>query len=364
MKYEQLDNMKRISPPSLREFVETYVNNYVPVVIKDFFTDSPIAKVKTLDDFNERLGGVVLNVWETLPNLFDRTRTTRPTDVPMCSYRVKDYIRYLKLNQPKEVLVGHRYMPPKKVLQQFKVDRLINEMKRVDKAVSSEMFMGVPGNVTPMHFDRDNRQNLFHQVVGRKFVVIISPEQSKKIWPIFSIASVSLHDMSLPDLKKFIEYTKAQCCVLSPGETIYFPPLYWHSLIYLDNAATVTFRFGRSRMGKFMVDAVNYFDSYWLNVCKKIIHKDLKTDAIAREIYQTVKANTERNFPSKLAKYYHMKKVFKELFYKFCPEAIQGMNNYDVLDRIQDNVARREIGRGYIQKHPVEPLATMEAMLA
>lgn len=364
MEYEELDNMKRIQPPSLEDFVGTYVNNYQPVVIKGLFKDSPIAQIRNFDDFSGRLGGVFLNVWETLTSQFDRARTTRPTDTPMCGYHVKDYVRYLNLSGPKEVLVGHRYMPPKQVWAQFKLDRLINEMPRIDKAVSSEMFMGVPGNVTPMHFDRDNRQNLFHQVIGRKFVIIIQPEQSKKIWPIFSIASVSLHDMDVEDIKKFVRYTKASCCVLKAGETIYFPPLAWHSLHYLDNTVTVTFRFGRSRMGKFMVDAVDYFDLNWLNVCKKIIHKEWNTDDVTRDIYRTVKRAAEKKHASKLAKYYHMKKVLKDLYRAHCSESIQGMDNYDVLDRIQDNVARREIGRGYIQKHSVKTLITMEDLLA
>lgn len=52
----------------------------------------------------------------------------------------------------------------------------------------------------------------------------------------------------------FLKFVGAYDVILYPGETIYIPPLWWHFLQYMDNAMSVSLRFGRSRIGRILYE--------------------------------------------------------------------------------------------------------------
>lgn len=106
-----------------------------------------------------------------------------------------------------------------------------------------QAWFGPEGTVSPLHYDPYH--NLLAQVVGTKRVRLFSPAQSKYLAPHQSklLYNTSQIDIENADTTKYPLFTKTCCeeCVLSPGEMLYIPSLYWHHVRSLEISFSVSF---------------------------------------------------------------------------------------------------------------------------
>jgi ribosomal protein L16 Arg81 hydroxylase len=100
-------------------------------------------------------------------------------------------------------------------------------------------WFGPAGTVTQLHHDEMNI--LMTQVYGRKRIILISPDQSHRLYNERSVYSEV--DGENPDYERHPDFREVQQLqiVLEPGEALFLPVGWWHHVRALDVSITVTF---------------------------------------------------------------------------------------------------------------------------
>jgi hypothetical protein len=104
---------------------------------------------------------------------------------------------------------------------------------------SNELFVGMPGAETPLHFDE--RENLFFQVRGRKEIVVFPFIDYLRLYPFPTTHPCDRQSMVgspvNPDLEAFPRFqgVVGHYATLKAGDLLYLPYGWWHWLRNLDN---------------------------------------------------------------------------------------------------------------------------------
>ncbi|WP_228200171.1 cupin-like domain-containing protein [Acinetobacter tianfuensis] len=102
------------------------------------------------------------------------------------------------------------------------------------------LWMGPAGTFTPLHYDLTN--NMLVQLYGRKKVTLIPalqmPDMYNHCW-VFS----ELNCLDNADLKQYpqLQHVTPLECVLEPGEALFIPIGWWHSVESLDVSISLSF---------------------------------------------------------------------------------------------------------------------------
>jgi lysine-specific demethylase 8 len=116
----------------------------------------------------------------------------------------------------------------------------------------ANIFLSAAGNATHLHFDKDLRHDLIHQVLGRKRYVLIDAARTAQLAPCAApdaayASNLFLDRLPASDLLDFVRSTGGYDCVLEPGETLVLPATLWHYVAYVETALSVHFRLARNR---------------------------------------------------------------------------------------------------------------------
>ncbi|XP_070565402.1 jmjC domain-containing protein F-like [Ptychodera flava] len=113
------------------------------------------------------------------------------------------------------------------------------------RQATMQLWIGTRGNVTPLHYDRNH--GLLAQIVGRKELLLFSPEDTSNLYPYPSYSNRShTSRVNLRELEtegsRFPKLEDAQRyhCILQPGELLYMPPFWWHDVTSLDDCVSIT----------------------------------------------------------------------------------------------------------------------------
>lgn len=109
---------------------------------------------------------------------------------------------------------------------------------------STNLWLGSAATHSGLHFDYND--NLLVQIVGRKVVYLCPPTDAPHLYPLPYNASKGLVDPASVDLERFPHYANASVSrvILSPGDTIFLPRLWWHAVVALDPAISINCWFG------------------------------------------------------------------------------------------------------------------------
>jgi hypothetical protein len=105
------------------------------------------------------------------------------------------------------------------------------------------LWCGGAGNVTPLHYDEPS--NLFIQCHGRKVFRLFPPEDHEALYPTPGLTDpfLSYVDITKPDYRRFPLFRQARAVevLLDPGDALYLPPCWWHTVRSIDTALSVNF---------------------------------------------------------------------------------------------------------------------------
>jgi hypothetical protein len=106
-------------------------------------------------------------------------------------------------------------------------------------SVLTHLWFGMKQTLSPLHFDKYN--NVFSQVVGSKYLIIVDPIYSPKL-------SDGKENSSNVDPRKLVQFLKENNisfteCILNPGDSIFIPSKWWHQIESLSFSVSVSFWF-------------------------------------------------------------------------------------------------------------------------
>ncbi|MEM9492362.1 MAG: cupin-like domain-containing protein [Myxococcota bacterium] len=308
-----LDNIERISEPGPDDFARDYIPARKPVIITDLFRDQPLRQMTTAEDARGALGDMELtSQWNYTAGL--RYEVSDDDTEPLqCS--VADYLDYVDLN-PDTPRMCIEQLAPAELRQTYTVPELCRGTER------SFVFMGNAGNYAHLHFDGDQRQVLMYQIFGRKRVVLIAPEQSKKLMPNENFSSLCLQEMADSDRRDLLRYVRAYECVLEPGEAIFMPSLFWHYLEYVETSMSLHLRFAQNRYGQFF-DTHVHRDMYTQNVAARFVDERFAAGE-GGPVLTSIQDTLAGDYDSAEARYRAIRTLFRDLYRRLCPDAVQG----------------------------------------
>jgi hypothetical protein len=121
----------------------------------------------------------------------------------------------------------------------------VDDMPADSSGVRTSAWLGPKGTVSPLHYDPYH--NILTQVAGFKFIRIVSPNHSAKLYPRaaprHNNSAVNLDDVD-HELFPLFKDAPSQVCVLGPGDMLYIPRHWWHYVRSLSPSFSVNFFWG------------------------------------------------------------------------------------------------------------------------
>jgi len=234
----------RIPAPSLETFEQEYLLPGRPVVLTGLLESWPSWGQWSLQWFEQRYGQLVLSG----NNALEGTR----------SVRVSDYVEGIRSGNSDGLYLDHLSVDSLPGLRQ---GITIPQYCPPYRACQVLVWVGPQGTCLNFHKDNhqplDGNQNLLAQVVGRKRVVLVGPDDDAFMYPkpkkagepLFS--EILLDSVNLDKHPLFAQDTLHET-IVEPGEVVFIPAHHWHYVRSLDISMSVTFWWRASRIIELM----------------------------------------------------------------------------------------------------------------
>lgn len=142
------------------------------------------------------------------------------------------------IDEPEPPAIALQAIPVTDVLPSFERE---NVLPLVDKTVAPRMWLGNKSTIAT-HYDVYS--NVACVVAGRRRFTLFPPDQVANLYigPLLTTpggSPISMVDLRQPDLSRYPRFQQAlevsQVAILEPGDAIYVPILWWHSVESLEN---------------------------------------------------------------------------------------------------------------------------------
>lgn len=322
----------RISMPDQDDFFRDYIFKRQPIVITNLFERQEISNISTLEDATHAWGSMKIHLQEEYTSA---EKTPEPSQQIFMPFR--EYIEFTRSNRstrlccteydtPARVLASFHLPPACRVTSPPEEEIFGLPKKYGDFDLMTAVFIANRGNVAHLHFDGDQREVFLHQVYGRKRVVLFPPAAAIHLRTLDgpytrpSLSGLYLENMSLEEKLSLVDLAGGYHTVLEPGETIYIPMLMWHHIEYLDDAMSLSIRFGRTRFGRFLSLDNFHRDPYIQNVASKMSGPENVLHGFD-PIIEDVKMAYKQPVADMKQKVREVRTLFRGLCTQLCPEA-------------------------------------------
>ncbi len=235
------NHIERIETPNFKTFIQDFYSQMQPVILQGGIDHWPALSKWSPDYFSQTFKNELVEVQ------MDRTRHQ---DFEKKSVQLKriilmqDFVEKIKLSEQTNdiYLTANNAAQNKDFMLKLK-DDLADFSTGYSQTVQTDrhfLWFGPAGTFTPLHYDLTN--NLLAQIYGRKKVTLIPawqmPYMYNDQWVFSEITDLKKADFfQYPSLKKV---TPIECTV-HPGETLFIPIGWWHSVESLDISISVSF---------------------------------------------------------------------------------------------------------------------------
>jgi len=235
LKELDLKPIERRSGLTKKEFQEEYFNKNKPVILTDFTGDWPAKEKWTFDYFRENHGHIMVPVFDN-----DFRKAGEGYLSAKKEMKFGDYLTLIE-NEPTELRMF--------LFNIFKfVPELMNDIKKpkIHDGFLMKfpmMFFGGQGSKVDLHHDLDCASVFLSQFITRKKVVLFPYSERPKLYhhPFTVQSHVELDKV---DFEKHPAFRRAKGFegVISHGETLFMPSLWWHYIYYQDGGFSISLR--------------------------------------------------------------------------------------------------------------------------
>ena len=338
-----LDNVDRIKTPSEEVFVRDYVLTGTPVILTDLFDRHPIRALDTLEAFRSAFGqvgvtaqgqyvnGMINGVIDALEQVVQGKPVVPLPPPERREYSFAEYFDSVA-QRPEADLIVNQNETPEEVLRAAPIPELARRRSDSDYAISN-VWLANRGNVSSLHYDWDHTQVFYYQVFGRKRVIILRPEAAPLLNSLECFSAILPHQLSPPQRKAFLQYTDAYEVILQPGETLFFPPLVWHHIEYVDTSMSINYRCNRNRYLHYLWGDNFHCDMYMQGLAAKMVDEQAARNQYGF-VFNEIRDADHRPYPSLMAKYKAMKALFRDLYHRVHGERVGGDHFMPLLDAL------------------------------
>lgn len=216
-------------------FRKNYLKKSKPLIIKGYSALFPAGKKWTLNYLKKKLGNYNVGIFD------NRVKTS--------TAYVKPHL-FMPFSQYLDIIMEDKETPYRIFL--FNMFKEFPELRKefptpvIMKGILGKIgfaFFGGKNTTVRFHYDIDASNVLLTQIIGRKRIILVSPEYNKMLYKL-PFSSFSLIDPAYPDLEKFpaLKYVKGYDFILHPGDSLFMPSRYWHFNTYLEGGMAVSYR--------------------------------------------------------------------------------------------------------------------------
>lgn len=227
--------IERRSGLTRQEFIENYLKPKKPVVFTDLVKDWPALQKWTFDFLKDHYG--YLDVPIVGPDYH------KPGPNYMKSHMTMKFGEYLDLIQkgPTDyrIFLWNIFDHARELVTDVHNPAICDGW--VDKYPF--MFFGGAGAVTNLHYDIDC-SNVFHtHFWTRKHIVLFDQSQNSLLYQHPYTVQSHINPLN-PDYERFPALQKAVGyeTILTHGETLFIPALWWHYIVYLEGGFSISLR--------------------------------------------------------------------------------------------------------------------------
>jgi hypothetical protein len=236
---ESASQIPSLSDLGHEEFDRDYYRRSRPFVVRGGARAWPAFARWSPEHLRARFGDRIVKVAINRRGAFDYARA-RQESMPF--HHAADLIHADRPDGEIFHYVQQRSIPVEfpELLADLQVPRWID---RPDWIAATNLWYGGAGNVTPLHFDRDN--NFYAQLRGRKHLTLFDPSHFLDLYPDLgsALSHISRVDLLAPDYASFpaLRATRSIEVLLEPGDLLYLPPYWWHLVRSLDEAISINY---------------------------------------------------------------------------------------------------------------------------
>jgi len=220
---------------SKSDFITYFFNPQKPVIIKGLIDSTPAASKWSFPYLKQNLGSTMVGVFNNqLKN--NSAYTFGDFKMPF-----SEFIDTIEKDEPcpYRLFLFNGFKHCQKLRNDFPCPAIFKGI--LDNM--GFMFFGGKSTGVRMHFDIDMSNLLHTQFIGKKRVLLFSPEYSSLLYKV-PFNTYSIADMDNPDFSRFpgLRYVSGYDVTLTHGDSLFMPSGYWHYMKYLEGGFAVTYR--------------------------------------------------------------------------------------------------------------------------
>ena len=272
----------RIRKVAMRDFYERFVETRTPVIIEGIFDGME------LERFADYFGDLEVNAQREYMSAY------MLNDNGLQETTIRGILDTYEQNPESDMLVTEQPTHPE--LRKAFPQSEHSDIGPADD-LKSQLFIANRGNRANLHFDSDQREVLFHQIVGNKRCFLFPIESSYKLAPILHYSRLLLDKFSESEKKELVDYANGWDFTVVPGDVLYMPALIWHHFDYEDTAISINYRAGRHRFRRFLGDHLQA-DVHLQQFGAKLTSEEVTRTQFSREISAIREAYASQTSPA------------------------------------------------------------------
>jgi len=232
----KLQSIERRTGLTREEFMNHYLKNKIPVIFTDLSADWDATNKWTFEWLKSNHGHIEVPLFGD-----DMHVPGKGYMVPKKHMKFGDYLELIEHEPTKlRMFLFNIFKPVPEMENDFSMPTIMDGFLKNHPY----MFFGGQSSVSTLHYDIDCSNVFITQFQERrKEILLFDQAQSQLLYKQpFTVQSQA--DVANPNYEKYpaLKFVEGFKCVISQGETLFIPSLFWHHITYMDGGFSLSLR--------------------------------------------------------------------------------------------------------------------------